>query len=107
MSAEVRRVAVVGDCPLFRRGLAQVIESTADLALVAGAAGSVEEVEGRLQPGDVVLVDLQLRPADLSAAVFRLAYRGAEVLVLCSPLQQDIGPPMEAGARGCLSRQAA
>ncbi|GGV33972.1 DNA-binding response regulator [Kitasatospora herbaricolor] len=105
MSTEVRRVAVVGDCPLFRRGLAQVIESTGDLALVP-AAGSVEEVEGRLQPGDVVLVDLQLRPADLSAAVFRLAGRGAEVLVLCSPLQQDIVPPMEAGARGCLSRQA-
>ncbi|MFC9327089.1 response regulator transcription factor [Kitasatospora sp. NPDC057015] len=105
MSAEVKRVAVVGDCPLFRRGLAQVIDATPDLVLALGAR-SVDEAQGRLRPGDVVLVDLQLPPADLSAAVYRLAGQGAEVLVLCSTLQADIVPPMEAGARGCLSRQA-
>ncbi|MFJ1703806.1 LuxR C-terminal-related transcriptional regulator [Kitasatospora sp. NPDC088346] len=105
MSQQPRRVAVVGDCPLFRRGLAQVIGSATDLVFTAGA-GSPEEVEGDLRPGDVVLLDLELRPAVLSAVVYRLAGLGAEVLVLCSDPQSDIVPPMQAGARGCLSRRA-
>ncbi|MEU9131378.1 response regulator transcription factor [Kitasatospora sp. NPDC048540] len=105
MSAEPIRVAVVGDCPLYRCGLTGVIDSAADLELAVDARGA-EEAEDRLMPGDVVLLDLQLRPSYLAAVVHRLAERGAAVLVLCSDEQGAIGPSMQAGARGCLSRQA-
>ncbi|WP_431676892.1 LuxR C-terminal-related transcriptional regulator [Kitasatospora sp. KL5] len=105
MSAPPSRVAVIGDCPLFRRGLAQVVGAADDLECTVGAP-SVDEAEDALQPGDVVLLDLQLPPAELAAVVHRLNARGLEVVVLCSELQRDIVPPMQAGARGCLSRQA-
>ncbi|MFI6448602.1 LuxR C-terminal-related transcriptional regulator [Kitasatospora sp. NPDC050543] len=105
MSADARRVAVIGDCPVFRYGLARVIDSASDLLFAIGG-GSFDEVHGELQRGDVVLLDLQMQSADLSATVYRLAEQGMEVLVLCSALQNDIVGPMQAGARGCLSRQA-
>lgn len=53
MSSDVRRVAVVGDCPLFRCGLAQVVDTAPDLVFALGAR-SVDEVDGRLVRGDVV-----------------------------------------------------
>ncbi|WP_405014712.1 response regulator transcription factor [Kitasatospora sp. NBC_01539] len=126
MSAQPIRVAVVGDCPVFRLGLAQMIESATDLQLTLSVP-SPEEAETvtipdltptpdpaatpaptnpTLRPGDVLLLDLQLPPAPLAAVVHRLGGLGAEVLVLCSGLQQDVVPQMQAGARGCLSRQA-
>lgn len=105
MSSDVRRVAVVGDCPLFRCGLAQVVDTAPDLVFALGAR-SVDEVDGRLVRGDVVLLDLQLTPACVSAAVSRLAGQGMAVLVVCASTRTDIAPPMRAGARGCLSREA-
>ncbi|WP_354644049.1 response regulator transcription factor [Kitasatospora camelliae] len=105
MTTEPTRVAVVSDCPLFRLGLAQVADAAPDLVPTA-EVGSVDDVEKHLDDVDVVLLDLQAQPSHLSAAVHRLAGQGAKVLVLCSGLQADIEPAMQAGARGCLSRQA-
>ncbi|MEV4613000.1 response regulator transcription factor [Kitasatospora sp. NPDC049258] len=105
MCSDPRRVAVVGDCPLLRRGLAQVVESAADLELTV-TTRSVEEAGGRLESGDVVLLDLASPTSELAATVHRLAGQGLAVLVLCSAGRADILPLMEAGARGCLSRQA-
>ncbi|WP_431045753.1 LuxR C-terminal-related transcriptional regulator [Streptomyces sp. P1-3] len=104
-AGDVRRVAVVSDCPLFRRGLAQVIGTASDLELAAGVR-SVEELDGQLGPGDVVLLDLPEPPVCLAAAVSRLAGQGTAVLLVCSSPRIDIVPPLRAGARGCLSRQA-
>ncbi|MEV6206942.1 hypothetical protein [Kitasatospora sp. NPDC051914] len=98
MSAPPSRVAVIGDCPLFRRGLAQVVGAADDLECTVGAP-SVDEAEDALQPGDVVLLDLRLPPAELAAVVHRLNARGLEVVVLCSELQRGIVPPMQAGSR--------
>ncbi|GJF30937.1 DNA-binding response regulator [Kitasatospora sp. NE20-6] len=137
MSTQPIRVAVVGDCPVFRRGLTQMIKSTTDLQLTLSVPSPEEAEAGArptpspatipapattpdpaptsnpthdptpvLRPGDVVLLDLQLPPGPLAAVVHRLGGLGAEVLVLCSGLQQDVVPQMQAGARGCLSRQA-
>ncbi|MEU6236244.1 response regulator transcription factor [Kitasatospora sp. NPDC047058] len=105
VGADAKRVAVVGDSPLLRRGLAGVIESAPDLVLTVSVQ-SVAEAEGVLEAGDVVLLDLQLQPSLLSAAIGRLAGHGAEVLVLCSGPRDDVAQAMRAGARGCLSRQA-
>lgn len=97
-------MAVVGDSPLFRRGVAQVIGTASDLELIADAR-SVDEVEGRLMSGDVVVLDLQPATTYVAAVVSRLAGQGMAVLVMCSYPPTDIEPPMQAGARGCLSRQ--
>ncbi|MGW6917259.1 LuxR C-terminal-related transcriptional regulator [Kitasatospora sp. NPDC054939] len=105
MSTEARRVAVVSDCPLLCRGLVEMIDSAPGLALTV-CAQDADAAEAALEPGDVVLLDLQIQPALLSAVVGRLAGRGAAVLVLCTGPLGDIAQVMRAGARGCLSRQA-
>ncbi|MGI5359080.1 LuxR C-terminal-related transcriptional regulator [Streptomyces sp. CA-252508] len=105
MSADVRRVAVVGDCPLLRSGMAHVVDDADGLALVL-ATRSVDEAASVLGRGDIALVDLQLPPACLSEVVGRLASRGVCVLVLSSGPDNPALPAMRAGARGCLSRQA-
>lgn len=105
MSADVRRVAVVGDCPLLRNGVAHVVEDADGLAL-ALTTRSADEAVAEVGPGDIALVDLQLPPACLSDVVGRLTAEGASVLVFSSGLDKHAVPAMRAGARGCLSRQA-
>lgn len=105
MSADVRRVAVVGDCPLLRNGVAHAVEDADGLALALTTRSADDAVAG-LAPGDIALVDLQLPPACLSDVVGRLTAQGVSVLVFCSGLDKHAVPAMRAGARGCLSRQA-
>lgn len=105
MSTDVSRVAVVGDCPAYRYGLARVIDSAPDLEFAVGAR-SVAQAEGELESGDLLLLDLQEPPGALSATVSRLAARGVRVMVVYAAPPADIGEPIRAGARGCLSRQA-
>ncbi|WP_405497104.1 LuxR C-terminal-related transcriptional regulator [Streptomyces sp. NBC_00096] len=105
MSADARRVTVLGDCPLLRHGVAQAVEAADGLRLVLDT-GSVEEAVAVLEPGDVVLVDLQLSSGCLSRVVGRLTAAGSGVLVLSSGPQQCAPAVLRAGARGCLSRRA-
>ncbi|MCX5195445.1 response regulator transcription factor [Streptomyces sp. NBC_00249] len=123
MSADARRVAVLGDCPLLRHGVAKVVEAADGLTFVLGT-GSVDEALAVLGPGDVVLVDLQLSPACLAEVVARLVAHGLGVLVVSSAARKPApaspssgaspdGPALRAdltalhaGARGCLSRRA-
>ncbi len=105
MSADVKRVAVVGDCPLLRTGVAHVVEDAEGLAL-ALVTRSADEAMAGLGRGDIALVDLQLPPACLAEVVARLTARGIRVLVFSSGLDNHAVPAMRAGARGCLSRQA-
>lgn len=105
MSTDVSRVAVIGDCAVYRYGLARVIDSAPDLEFTIGAR-SVDEAEGELESSDVVLLDLQQPQGVLSATVSRLAARGVMVMVVYAAPPSDIAASMRAGARGCLSRQA-
>ncbi|WP_328875623.1 response regulator transcription factor [Streptomyces sp. NBC_00287] len=105
MSADVRRVAVVGDCPLLRKGVAHVVEDAEGLAL-ALTTRSADEAAGALGPGDIALVDLQVPAACLAESVRRLTARGVSVLVFASGLDHHAVPAMRAGARGCVSRHA-
>ncbi|MDT9695675.1 helix-turn-helix domain-containing protein [Streptomyces sp. P17] len=105
MSADARRVAVVGDCPLLRNGVAHVVED-ADGFAPALTTRSADEAVDALGPGDLALVDLQVPAACLSDMVGRLTARGVSVLVFSSGLDNHAVPAMRAGAHGCVSRQA-
>ncbi|MEU6378990.1 response regulator transcription factor [Streptomyces sp. NPDC046909] len=105
MSAQARRVAVVGDCPLLSSGVAHLVDGADGLAF-AFAARSADEAAGVLRRGDIVLVDLQLSPVCLAEVVGRLAADGGSVLVLCSARDHHAVSTLRAGARGCVSRHA-
>lgn len=103
--AERVRIAVIGDCPVFRHGISNLISAAPDLHLIA-AAPSMESVDGSLRGAQVVLVDLQQPAPRLTAAVTKLHRRGHAVLVVSSSPQIDAVQVIRAGASGYLSRQA-
>ncbi|MFD9002384.1 LuxR C-terminal-related transcriptional regulator [Streptomyces sp. NPDC059582] len=105
MSTELVRIAVIGDCPVFRHGVSQLIGSAPDLDLVA-AAPSMEIADGSLRGVEVVLIDLQQPAPKLTAAVTKLHRRGHAVLVVSSSPQIDAVQVIQAGASGYLCRQA-
>ncbi|MGW0877419.1 LuxR C-terminal-related transcriptional regulator [Streptomyces sp. NPDC002740] len=103
--AERVRIAVIGDCPVFRHGISNLIGTTADLHLIA-AAPSIESADGSLRGAHVVLMDLQQSAPRLAATVRKLRRRGHAVLVVSSSPHLDAVQAIQAGASGYLSRQA-
>ena len=99
------RIAVIGDCPVFRHGVSQLIDTAPDIHLVA-TASSIESADGSLRGAEVVLVDLQQSAPSLAAAVTKLRKRGHAVLVVSPSPQIDVVQVIQAGASGYLSRQA-
>jgi DNA-binding NarL/FixJ family response regulator len=98
------RIAVIGDCPVFRHGVTQLIDTTPDLRLVV-AAPSIESADSRLRTAEVVLMDLQQSAPRLAAGVAKLRERGHAVIVLSSSPRIDAVQVIRAGASGYLSRQ--
>ncbi|MEU6227204.1 response regulator transcription factor [Streptomyces sp. NPDC047042] len=105
MTTELVRIAVVGDCPVFRHGISQLIGTAPDLHLVA-AVPSVESADGGLRGAEVVLMDLQQSAPKLAATVTKLRRKGHAVLVVSSSPQVDAVQVIQAGASGYVSRQA-
>ncbi|MFI7500164.1 LuxR C-terminal-related transcriptional regulator [Streptomyces sp. NPDC049687] len=103
--AELVRIAVIGDCPVFRHGISHLIGTAPDLHLVV-AVPSVESADGRLREAEVVLMDLQQSGPRLAATVTTLRRRGHAVLVVSSSPRLDAVQVIQAGASGYLSRQA-
>lgn len=103
--AERVRIAVIGDCPVFRHGISNLIGAAPDLHLVA-AAPSIESADGSLRGAQVVLMDLQQPAPKLAATVTKLRRRGHSVLVVSSSPHLDAVRAIQAGASGYLSRQA-
>ncbi|MET8166446.1 response regulator transcription factor [Streptomyces sp. NPDC005329] len=103
--AERVRIAVIGDCPVFRHGISNLIGTAPDLHLVA-AAPSIESADGSLRGAHVVLMDLQQSAPRLAATVTKLRRRGHSVLVVSSSPHLDAVRAIQAGASGYLSRQA-
>ncbi|MEU9455923.1 response regulator transcription factor [Streptomyces sp. NPDC048277] len=97
-------IAVVGDCPVFREGVSQLVRTVPDLRLVA-TAPSVEDLDGGLRGVDVVVMDLQQSAHSLAATVTLLRDRGHAVIVVSSSPQIDAVQVIRAGASGYLSRQ--
>ncbi|MDQ0582680.1 response regulator transcription factor [Streptomyces rishiriensis] len=103
--AERVRIAVIGDCPVFRHGISNLIGAAPDLHLVS-AAPSLESADGGLRGAQVVLMDLQQPAPRLTAIVTSLRRRGHAVLVVSSSPHLDAVRALQAGASGYLSRQA-
>ncbi|MFE5712547.1 LuxR C-terminal-related transcriptional regulator [Streptomyces sp. NPDC056501] len=108
MDADPSRVVVVGDCPLIRLGIVQLIAGEPDLQLTA-AVSSIEELDehpvGAGAPGTAV-INLRLATLDLARTVSRLCARGYAVIVVSAAAHIDLAPAIRAGARGCLDSQA-
>jgi len=98
-------IAVIGDCPLFRHGVSQLVCTVPNLRLVV-TASSLQAADGSLRGADVVLMDLQQPPPRLAATVAELRKRGHAVIVMASSAQIGAAQVIRAGAGGYLSRQA-
>jgi len=107
LGADVTRIAVVEDHPLYRQGLVQVIEQAPGLDLVA-AVGSVGEMErAGYEDVDVVVLDLHLPDCEGTDAVRRVKARQEHILVVsASDDRKHVVDAIGAGACGYLPKSA-
>ena len=111
MTATVR-VLLVDDQPLFRAGIAMVLDSQPDLEVVgqAGDGAEVPDLVAATRP-DVVLMDVRMPRVDGVAATRRLVEQlgdqAPRVLVLTTIEGDDsVVDAIDAGASGFLLKQA-
>ncbi len=107
MGADVIRIAVVEDHPLYRQGLAQIIEQAPGFDLVA-SVGSVGEMEQIGYDGvDVVILDLHLPDSEGATAVSRVKALQEHILVVsASDDRQHVVDAIGAGASGYLPKSS-
>lgn len=99
-------VSIVDDHPLYRDGLAMVIQSEPDLH-VMGEARSMEELEALDGSPDVVLLDLHLPGITGTSGVARACAAGHRVLVVSAAGSPDnVVSAIAAGAAGFLTKEA-
>ncbi|QIN79728.1 response regulator [Rubrobacter marinus] len=102
----VVRLLICDDHPVVRSGLRSMLETQADLEVVAEATNGDEAVElARRYRPDVVLMDLRMPKADGVAATQRIKVEdpAANVLILTTyETDADIVRAVAAGARGFL-----
>ncbi len=104
------RILIADDHPLFRDGLAALLQQQPSIAVVGSAGDGQETVElfQALQP-DVVLVDLRMPPDDGVAVVeaLRAVSPTARVIVLSAfDADDDVLRAIQAGAAGYLLKMA-
>ncbi|MGW6914950.1 response regulator [Kitasatospora sp. NPDC054939] len=107
------RLLLADDHPVVRAGLRAVLETEADLQVVAEAATAERAVELAEQvPVDVVLMDLQFGPgsamngAQATAAITARAQSPRVLIVTTYDTDADTLPALEAGATGYLLKDA-
>lgn len=103
-------VLIVDDHPLFRSGLAGLIETTAGLA-VSGSVGTAEEAVAAVsaQPPEVVLMDLSLPgTSGVEATRAILAVRPETAVLVITMVDDDdsVLAAVSAGARGYVLKGA-
>src|ERR1043166_5967120 len=100
------RILSVDDHPVFREGVAAIINYQSDMSLVGTASNGTEAIEAfRLLRPDVVLMDLRM--PDLSGLDVMIAIRSefhdARVIVLTTfERDVEVQRALKAGARGYL-----
>jgi len=99
------RAILVDDHPLFRKGLAELLDHDGRIR-VSGVTGSLEEARELLAgKPDVIVMDLHLADADGIAAIRALRDEGVStpmVALTVSEAQEDMAQAFRAGARGYL-----
>jgi DNA-binding NarL/FixJ family response regulator len=109
---EAKRIVVVDDHPLFRKGLEQLINTSDDGLAVCGEAGSAAEAIGvirRLQP-DLVIVDLSLPGANGIELIKNIRAEFSKLPILVLSMHDEslyALRAMRAGAQGYVMKQEA
>jgi two-component system nitrate/nitrite response regulator NarL len=103
------RVLLIDDHPLFRKGVAGLIEDDDELELVgeAGDGASGIELARRTDP-DIILVDLHMKTMDGLETLRRLKaldLRARCVVLTASDSEQDVAAAMRSGADGYLIKE--
>ncbi len=99
-------VAIIDDHPLYRQGLAMVIDQSDDLALVADAA-SIEQFDQLDVTVDIVLLDLQLPGIGGADGVAHVCAGGSKVIVVSASGASDVViDALAVGAAGYLTKDA-
>jgi len=99
-------IAIIEDHPVFRQGLAQIVEGVPEFAL-AGAYRTVEDFVADSPAPQVVLLDLNLPGVDGPAGVRVVVERDAQVLIVSAATTRDaVIDAIAAGARGYVAKDA-
>ncbi len=105
-----RRVLLIDDHPLLRRGVAELLEATEDFCVV-GSTSSAEEglaLAAELAP-ELILLDLHMPGVGglgLLAELKRQAVSGRVVVLTASAARQDLLAALQAGADGYLLKDS-
>ena len=99
------RAILVDDHPLFRKGLAELLELDGRISVV-GVAGSLADARPMLaQQPDVLVMDLNLPEQHGIEAIRRLREEGLPIPIIAltmSDAEDDMAAALRAGARGYL-----
>ncbi len=106
MSDEVSTVVAIDDHPLFRKGVADLVELEPSLRMVGEAASGEEGVElARLLNPDLILLDLNMKGMDGVETLKRIKQAGLEgrvIMLTVSDNEEDVVAALRAGADGYL-----
>ena len=110
VAADLTRVLVADDHPIFRKGLCATLSEVAGVEVVGAVANGREAVAAarELRP-DVVLMDLAMPEMDGRTACQLITTENPEVAVLVLTMSDDpdsINAALQAGARGYLLKGA-
>lgn len=103
------RVAVVDDHPVFRLGMAGLLDSLPGISVVAQAASAAEAMERVDERVDVVLMDLHLGDESGIEVTRDLVRRRSDLAVLVVTMDEDdesVVAAIRAGARGYLLKSS-
>jgi DNA-binding NarL/FixJ family response regulator len=104
-----KKILIVDDHPVLRRGLAALIESEPDLAICATAATCQAALEAiRKSQPDLVIVDLALGAGDGLDLIKEMKVRHPEIPSLVLSMHDEsvyAERSLKAGARGYITKQ--